>query len=67
MIDMIGHPNTVVVLEISKKTVLRYACLAKVVREAGTLVVLIAHYSAIPSRCEFQTKRFFRILWSTEG
>ena len=36
---------------LEKKTVLRYAYLAKVVREAGILVALIARYSAIPGHC----------------
>ena len=68
MIDMIGHLNTVVVPENLEKTILRYACLAKVVREAGTLVALIARYSVIPSHCEFQTEHLFsHMLWSTKG
>lgn len=34
-----------------EKTNLKYACLAKVVRQGGFKVVLIMRYSAIPSHC----------------
>lgn len=36
-----------------EKTNLQYACLARIVREGGFKVALVARYSAIPGHCKF--------------
>ena len=36
-----------------EKSKLQYACLARIVREGGFRVALVARYSAIPGHCEF--------------
>lgn len=37
-----------------ERTKISYACLAKVVRDGGFKIALIARMSAIPGHCEFQ-------------
>jgi hypothetical protein len=45
-----------------EKTKITYGCLAKVVRDGGFKIALIARLSAIPGHCKFHLATFFPII-----